>query len=290
MKTKILIIDGSNLLFQMFFGMPARIYNEQGIGIWGVLGFVGALLKIIRQTEPTHVAVLFDGEHENERRDLDEDYKANRVDYNEVEEEENPFSQLPYIYQALDYLGIVHRETTDCEVDDWIASYVKQYADGCRENDADGEIEMVISSFDSDFFQLLSDKVSILRYRGDNSVLCTPEYLREKFGIEPFQYAEFKSMTGDKADNILGAEKIGPKTASALLQEYGTLDHILEKAETIKKKSVRESIMKSRERLLCNMKLIQLNGNHEVPFQIEEMKYIYQGITTTEVLRGIGLK
>ena len=290
MKRKILIIDGSNLLFQMFFGMPARIYNEQGVGIWGVLGFVGALLKMIRQIEPTHVAVLFDGEHENERRGLDEDYKANRIDYSEVEEEENPFSQLPYIYQALDYLGIVHSETTDCEVDDWIASYAKRYAGGEQENGADNENKMVISSFDSDFFQLLSDKVSILRYRGDNSVLCTPEYLREKFGIEPSQYAEFKSMTGDKADNIVGAEKIGPKTAGALLQEYGTLDGILGNVESIKKKSVRESIMNSRERLLCNMKLIKLDGSHEVPFGLEDMEYIYNGITTTEVLKGIGLK
>ena len=63
MKRKILIVDGSNLLFQMFFGMPSRIYNEQGIGIWGVLGFVGALLKIIRQINPTHLTVLFDGGH-----------------------------------------------------------------------------------------------------------------------------------------------------------------------------------------------------------------------------------
>ena len=67
---RILIIDGSNLLFQMFFGMPARIVNKQGKAIQGTLGFVGALLKIIRKTEPTHIAVFFDGEHENIRRHL----------------------------------------------------------------------------------------------------------------------------------------------------------------------------------------------------------------------------
>lgn len=284
MKNKILIVDGSNLLFQMFFGMPARIYNEDGVGIWGVLGFVGALLKIVRQTEPTHVAVLFDGESENERRDLDSDYKANRIDYSAVEETENPFSQLPYIYQALDFLKITYAETTDCETDDWIASYVNQYAGSGKEN------EIVISSFDSDFFQLLSTKVSILRYRGDNSVICTPEFLQEKFGIRPEQYADFKSMTGDKADNIIGADKIGPKTASALLQEFGTLTGILENAGNIKKKSVRESILKSRDRLLLNLKLIELTGLHELPFGLDKMKYSYNGITTTEVLCGIGLK
>lgn len=61
------IVDGSNLLFQMFFGMPARITNSDGKAIPGTLGFVGVLLKMIRRTEPTHAAVLFDGEHENDR-------------------------------------------------------------------------------------------------------------------------------------------------------------------------------------------------------------------------------
>ena len=92
MKSKLLIVDGSNLLFQMFFGMPSRIINKDGKAIQGTLGFVGALLKIIRMTAPTHAAVLFDGERENERKELDEDYKANREDYSLVSEEENPFS------------------------------------------------------------------------------------------------------------------------------------------------------------------------------------------------------
>ncbi len=120
---RLLIVDGSNLLFQMFFGMPARIVNEQGKAIQGTLGFVGALLKIIRKTEPTHIAVFFDGEHENIRSVLDADYKANRFDYSETPEENNPFSQLPDVYAALDYLGIKRAETCSCETDDWIAGY-----------------------------------------------------------------------------------------------------------------------------------------------------------------------
>ncbi len=149
---RILIIDGSNLLFQMFFGMPSRIVNEQGKAIQGTFGFVGALLKIIRKTEPTHIAVLFDGEHENVRAALDSDYKANRIDYGETPEENNPFSQLSDVYAALDYLGIKHTETVDCETDDWIAGYAFTYG---QEN------EIVISSFDSDFFQLITDNVSL---------------------------------------------------------------------------------------------------------------------------------
>lgn len=203
---RLLIVDGSNLLFQMFFGMPSRITNSEGKAIQGTLGFVGALLKIIRRTEPTHIAVLFDGEHENERTELNADYKANRVDYSQTPEEDSPFSQLLDVYAALDYMGIKHTETTVCETDDWIAGYAHTYGDNT---------EVIVASFDSDFFQLITENVSILRYRGDNTVICTPAYLREKFGIEPSQYADFKSLTGDVSDNIKGADKVGPKTASS---------------------------------------------------------------------------
>ena len=281
MNRKILIVDGSNLLFQMFFGMPARIYNDQGVGIWGVLGFPGALLKIIRQVRPSHVCVLFDGEHENRRALIDSDYKANRADYSQVDDSENPFSQLPYIYRALDHLGIAYAETEACEVDDWICSYAKLYG---------GENEIVISSFDSDFFQLISRSVTVLRYRGDKSILCTPEYFMEKFGIEPCQYADFKSLTGDASDNIPGADKVGPKTAAALLQEFGSLENILQNAHSIKKPSIRESIARNTGRLRRNFALIRLDKQGDVPFTLEQMRFADPGITTTQVLQAIGLK
>ena len=281
---KILLVDGSNLLFQMFFGMPARIINEQGIAIQGTLGFVGALLKIIRRISPTHVAVLFDGESHNPRTDVDAEYKANREDYSVVPDEENPFSQLPDIYAALDFLGLCHAETTECETDDWVAGYVRKYA-------PEAEVEsIVISSFDSDFFQLISDKVTILRYRGENSVLCDRAYLMEKFGIIPKRYADFKSLTGDTADNIKGADKVGPKTAAQLVNEFGGLEDILARAEEIKKPSVRESLLRNAERLRKNYQLIKLEGTEKIPFTLEGMEWKDNGITTTEVLKGIGLK
>ncbi len=281
MKQKILVVDGSNLLFQMFFGMPARIYNDQGVGIWGVLGFTGALLKIIRQVSPSHVCVLFDGEHENQRALIDSDYKANRVDYSQVEDAENPFSQLPYIYRALDRLGIAYAETVSCEVDDWISGYANLYG---ADND------MVISSFDSDFFQLISQSVTVLRYRGDKSVLCTPKYLRDKFGIEPCQYADFKSLTGDASDNIPGADKVGPKTAAALLREFGSLENIIQNAHSIKKPSIRESILRNTGRLRQNYALIRLDKAGDLPFSLDEMRFSDPGVTTTQVLQAIGLK
>ena len=278
---KLLLVDGMNLLFQMFFGMPARIVNHEGKAIQGTLGFVGALLKIIRMTSPTHIAVLFDGEHQNPRASLDENYKANRPDYSDTPEEETPFSQLPDVYSALDFLGILYSETLTCETDDWIAGYVSKYKSTC---------EIVISSFDSDFFQLIDDNVKVLRYRGDSSILCDEKYINQKLGISPSLYADFKSLTGDTADNIKGAYKVGPKTAAWLINQFGSLENILANAENISKPAVKKSIISNSERLLKNYQLIKLSGECELPFELNELKYEYSGITTTEVLRAIGLK
>lgn len=278
---RLLIVDGSNLLFQMFFGMPARIVNERGKAIHGTLGFVGALLKIMRKTEPTHVVALFDGEHENERSALDADYKANRVDYSKVGEDESPFSQLPDVYAALDYLGVRHTETTVFETDDVIAAYALTYG---KDN------EIVVSSFDSDFFQLVTENVSVFRYRGDKSVVCTPAYVKEKFGVPPCVYADFKSLVGDPSDNIRGAEKVGPKTAAALLNEFGSLENLISNAEYISKPSVRESIVSGAEKLATNYKIIKLDGSAPLPFKLDELEYEFRGLTTTEVLKAIGLR
>ena len=277
----ILIVDGSNLLFQMFYGMPARIVNSQGRPIQGTLGFVGALLKIIRWVKPTHVAVLFDGECANERCQLDEAYKANREDLSQLPEEETPFSQLPDIYAALDYLGICHKETAVCETDDWIATYALTYGKDNR---------LTVVSQDSDFFQLITENVRVLRYRGDRSILCDPAYIRQKLGIDPAQYADFKSLTGDTADNIKGADKIGPKTAAALLQQFGSLEEILSGCHQVKKPSIRASLEKSVERLRLNHRLICLTGDQVLPFTLEEMAYRYSGETSTQVLTAIGIR
>lgn len=278
---RLLLIDGSNLLFQMFFGMPARIVGSEGKAIQGTLGFVGAMRKIIRMVEPTHMLVIFDGEHENSRCEIDVDYKANRMDYSAVSEEENPFSQLPDVYQALTYLDIKYIETTDCEADDMIASYAYSYQ---------ADMSVVISSFDSDFFQLIGERVSVLRYRGEKTVVCTPRYLTEKFGIAPEQYADFKSLVGDTADNIRGAEKVGAKTAALLLQTFGTLENTIRNAERIDKPCIKKSILENAERLSKNYELIKLKNEQPLPYDKCELMFEDIGQTTTEVLQGIGLK
>lgn len=277
---KLLIVDGSNLLFQMFYGMPARIVGAGGRPIQGTLGFVGALLKIIRMTSPTHIAVVFDGEHPSQRQALDENYKANRTDYSEMPQEQTPFSQLPDIYAALDYLNISHAETSICEADDWIAGFAGTFG---------STMSVVIASQDSDFFQLISQHVQVLRYRGKKTRLCGCAYIEETLGIRPEQYVDFKSMVGDNADNIKGAPKIGPKTAAALLRQFGTLADILQNIPAVAKPSIRASLEENIQRLALNRQLIRLTGCVDLPFALEQLIWRGTELSSTEVLRAIRL-
>lgn len=184
------------------------------------------------------------------------------------------------MYSALDYLGIKYAETETCETDDWVAGYALTYGQ---------EAEIIISSFDSDFFQLITDNVSVLRYRGDSTVICTPDYIKSKYNIEPRQYADFKSMVGDASDNIKGADKVGPKTAAYLLNRFGTLDNILANAESIEKPSIRDSIIRNADRLRTNYKIIRLNNATQLPFALNNLAYSFAEVVTTDVLKGIGI-
>ncbi len=278
---KILIVDGMNLLFQMFYGMPARIAAPDGRAIHGTLGFVGALLKIIRMIKPTHMAVLFDGECQNARTELDEDYKANRPDWSGMPQEETPFCQLPDVYAALDYLEIAHAETSDCEADDWMAGYARKYGQ---------DREVVIASFDSDLFQLINDRVRILRYRGESTQICDAQWLWQRYGIQPEQYAAFKSLTGDHADNIVGVPSVGPKRAAWLMQSFGDLETLLNNAETISKPAIRTAVLERIPRIRTNYLLIRLDGKCVLPFSLDEMKYSYDGTTTGMVMASLGLR
>ena len=278
---RLLIVDGHNLLFQMFYGMPARIVGINGKPIQGTLGFIGALIKIIKMTEPTHVVVLFDSEHENERAQLLPEYKANRIDYSQIPEDKTPFSQLEDVYHGLDYMGIRHAEIKDAEVDDTVSAYVHAYRSAMK---------IVIASFDSDYFQLIDENVSVLRYRGKHTLVCNKAYIADKFGIESSHYADWKCLTGDSADNIKGVRMVGPKTASALLRQFGTLEQLLMRTAEIKRACIRQSIEESVQQLIVNQKLIKLLGEAAIPCPAEQLLYRYNGIQTKEVLQGIGLQ
>lgn len=277
---RLLIIDGHNLLFQMFFGMPTKIIGAQGVTIHGVIGFIGALNKMIDAYNPTHLVVIFDGETQNPRKDILKEYKANRPDWSEVSEDENPFTQLPYIYEALDYMGIKHSETTSCETDDVIAAYALKYG---KEN------EVIIASFDSDYFQLIDENVKVVRYRGKCSVTCDEAYIKERYGVPPSRYLDYKCLVGDSSDNIKGVKGVGPKTAAKLIHKFGSLEDIRARACEVENEKIRAAISDSDRILERNMSLIRLSEGADMPFSLDEARFENPMLRTMDVIRGIGI-
>lgn len=280
----LLLVDGSNLLFQMFYGMPSRILAPDGRPVHGTLGFAGALLRSARALRPTHALVVFDGECQNPRAALDAAYKANRPDFSALPERETPFSQLPDIYAVLDQLGVKHLETDGCEADDLIAAYALACSGGAQ---------VTILSLDSDFFQLIDETVRVYRYRGDRSVLCTEEYVRARFGVRAAQYADFKCLVGDPSDNIPGVRGVGPKIAARLLARFETLEGVLAGAEGEGKwperAALREAVAQQAQRLRTNHALIRLFGAAALPFQPEALACELPDVRAGALLRRMGL-
>jgi len=266
MRERLLLIDGHNLLFRMFYGMPDNFYSPEGVKYNALYGFVCAIEKVLRMVQPSHVFVSFDSPDCGDRRELDEAYKANRPDYSEMAPEECPFTQLPAIYAAMERMNVPFAEIHGCEADDVLASYAMRYA---------GDYEIIIMSTDRDYWQLVSDQVSILNYHGFDSTLVTPPTVRQKYGVEPAQFADWKCLVGDKSDNIVGVPGVGPKNAAALLAKFGSLESLMEHTGEIERPAIRRAVEEARERLLLNRRLIQLDGNAPLPYPADELRLNY---------------
>ncbi len=204
---KLLLIDGHNLLFKMFYGMPFQFYSDNGANITGTVGFIGAILKLVKQFNIDDCLVVFDGENSLVRASIDEEYKANRViDYSVLPDEENPFTQLEIIKKTLDALSIKWFETVNAEVDDYIACISKRY---------NGDVYIV--STDQDFIQLIRNNVFVVNYKGSKSKIIDSNAVIEKYGISPDDFVLLKALMGDKSDNITGIRGVGPKTALKII-------------------------------------------------------------------------
>lgn len=261
----LLIIDGSNLLFQMFYGIPKKIYNSRGETIHATIGFSGALFRMVRLVNPRYICVIFDTETPSERVLWDENYKANRIkDWDSLPQDEVPFYEIAKIKKVLSHLHIHYQEAVAREADDLISSLVRQFQK---------DYAIVISSYDSDFFQLLNDHVRILRYRGEKTVIFDQDLFFEKYGFQPDKYVFYKALTGDTADNIPGLAKIGPKRAASLVNRYRDYEEILEDLVNVNPKCIRDSLCSGQDRFRLNRQLIDLHKEQEAEFTLADLAF-----------------
>jgi DNA polymerase I len=274
-----LIIDGHNLLFRMFFGIPGSIKTSNGTEIKAVLGFISGLFKYINKFSPDHIIVVFDSVTSIIDKSNDyKDYKSNRINYLDVPESENPFTQLPHIFQVLSYLRIPYKEIKEYEADDYIASFSEAFRN---------QYKTIIVSTDQDFFQLVDDNISVFNPNGAEGTMYTPSKIYEKLGVYPKQIVEYKSLIGDKSDNITGIRGVGPKTAQRILS-YGTLNEIVRNGCTDKK--ICGILSENEEIINRNIKLITMKKDIPISYEAgASIKEIDTHVKVTEIIRSSGV-
>lgn len=264
MTYRLLLVDGHNLLFRAFFGIPARIPGKEGGPIHGVVGFIGMLIKTVATLKPSHLLVVFDSEEGSFREEIDPAYKENRLkDWSNLPAEENPFSQLAGIRAVLDQLDCRYCEVAGVEADDVIATYSECYS---------AESEVVILSTDSDLLQLVTPQVKLFCPRGKISILYDPARVEEKYGVAPRLIPDFKALVGDKTDSIAGIRGVGPKTAQALLQKFGGIEAIFAALDAVQLSSLRQKLSDHRDLVKQNLALIRLNREIVPPFDLSELQ------------------
>ncbi len=220
MRSKLLIIDGQNFLWKAY-GIPFKFHSKNGTPLHVITTFLSLTRRAIKIADSSgncSIAIIFDQQEQTSNNRLSESYKANRkADYSQ--DKDSPFHHLPLVIKTLKYLGIKVYEKKGIEADDVIASLATQFL----QKNKSGKV--FVASSDSDFYQLLSKNISqiILGNKG-TYILMTPKNLKQKLGLLPKDYVYFKSLTGDKADNIVGIPNVGPIRALKILKKELELD------------------------------------------------------------------
>ncbi|MDF1748211.1 MAG: DNA polymerase I [Alphaproteobacteria bacterium] len=250
------LVDGSGYIFRAFFALPP-MNRPDGTPTNAVFGVTSMLLNLIEQTDADYVAVIFDAKRINFRNDIYPDYKGHRPD---APEELIP--QFPLIHEAVAALSLPAIQMEGYEADDLIATYAEQAK-------AMGAIVTVVSS-DKDLMQLVDDKVSM--WDPMKNIDIKFDQVMEKFGVGPDRVVDVQALAGDSSDNVPGVPGIGIKTAAQLINDYGDLDTLLERASEIKQPKRRESLIEFADQARISRQLVTLVRDVDVPVPLMELK------------------
>ena len=258
------LIDGHALAYRAYFAMIRNpLTNSKGENTSAVFGFTRTLLALLEKYDPDHIAVVFDSGGETERHREFPDYKANRE---EMPDEMG--SQLSRIVDVVEALGVTVIEEEGYEADDILATLAKRAEEK--------RVDVKIVTGDKDLFQLLSERIHVIRPSRGTALEdeCGPEYVQERYGLEPSRIVDLLSLMGDASDNIPGVRGIGEKTALKLLHEFGSLDAIYERFDEVEPAHVRKKLEEGRESAILSHALVKLK---DVPLGLD-----LEDLVTTE--------
>jgi DNA polymerase-1 len=259
--SRLLLLDGHSLAYRAFFALPAENFSTStGQHTNAVYGFTSMLINVLRDEQPTHVAVAFDVSRKTFRSEEYPDYKATRS------ATPSEFSgQIPLVREILDALKIRWVEVDGFEADDVIATLVTEATAQ--------DMDVVICTGDRDAFQLVTDRVTLLYpVRGVSEVWrMTPKAVEEKYLVSPERYSDLAALVGETSDNLPGVPGVGPKTAAKWLGQYGDLTGVVAHADEIKGKAG-ESLREHLNDVLRNRRLNALVRDLALPVTVPELK------------------
>ncbi len=255
------LIDGSAFIFRAYHALPPLTRKSDGLPIGAVAGFANMIFRYIEDGNgadtPTHAAVIFDHSAKTFRNDIYPEYKANRP---ELPEDLRP--QFPLTREATRAFNIACIETEGYEAYDIIATLARQ----ARE--AGGRCTIISS--DKDLMQLVGGGVEMLDAM--KNLRIGPEEVEAKFGVQPDRVVDVQALAGDSVDNVPGAPGIGIKTAALLINEYGDLETLLERAGEIKQPKRRETLQNFADQIRLSKRLVSLDENTPLDFTLDSLE------------------
>lgn len=261
---KLVLIDGNSLMFRAYYATAYTgnlMKSKSGVYTNALSGFVNMISKVVEENTFTHLFVAFDTAKPTFRHEQFEDYKGGRKPM-----PEELGMQIPLMKEYLDIMNISRLEIEGIEADDLIGTFSKL---AYEEFD-----EIEIYSADKDLLQLVDSKTKMMITKRGVTELeeYTHENFFEKMGIYPHQMTDYKGMIGDSSDNLPGIRGIGPKTACKLLQEYHTLEGIIENIESLSGKT-KEAIKEDQEIAKMSKRLSTIKRDVEMSVSLEETCY-----------------
>ena len=259
MKDPLYLLDGYSLIYRSYFGFIRNpLKNPEGKNISAVFGFFRALINILNKRDTCRFVVTMDSMTKTFRHDMYPEYKATRD-----KSPDDLFEQIPIIEEILKLMEIPTIRVNGFEADDIMGTLAVR----AREE----ERPCYIITGDKDLLQFAGDGIKIMKLEKGQFIEMDRDEVFEDKGVWPEQIVDYLSLVGDTADNIPGVAGIGPKTASKLLQDYGTLDGIYEHLDEIKSKNQQQKLIDNKENAYFSKELVIIRVDVPVDMSVDEM-------------------
>ena len=261
---KLLLIDGNSVAFRAFYALYRQLENfrnPEGLHTNAIYTFKNMLDVLLNDVKPDHVLVAFDAGKTTFRNNMYADYKGGRQKTpGELSE------QLPYIQELLHDLGISTYELENYEADDIIGTF-------SRIGEENG-LDVTIVTGDKDLTQLATEKTTVMVTKSGvmNLEAYTPEHMKEVNGVTPTEFIDMKALMGDNSDNYPGVTKVGPKKASQLVQEYGSVENLYDHIDEMKQSKLKENLLNDKDKALLGKKLATIDCQTPVAIGIDDIK------------------